>query len=194
MNRLLKGFGAMVALVAVTLGAPQPVDAQGVSPSRGLEKLVAPLWRDLALRQRKVLQPFEAEWNGWSAKDKKAWLSLADRFPRLSEAGKARAQRRIRQWAALSPEQRRVARANYRMARQLPANERVVKWLRYRQMTPEQRAVLRRNGSTSNTAARFVGPGTGLAKDAAQPLSRSVPASNDSNAPISGTIWRQRAR
>lgn len=38
-------------------------------------------------------------------------------------------------------------------------------------MTPEQRAVLRNAGWTSNTAARHAGARTGLAKEAAQPLS-----------------------
>jgi hypothetical protein len=41
-------------------------------------------------------------------------------------------------------------------------------------MTPEQRAVLRANGWTSNTAARHAGAPTGLAKQAARPLAATV--------------------
>jgi Protein of unknown function (DUF3106). len=73
--------------------------------------------------------------------------------------------------AALTPEQRRLARQNYRLAKRLPPDERQAQWERYRELTPEQRAVLRNSGWTSNTAARHAGARTGLAKEAAQPLS-----------------------
>ena len=39
-------------------------------------------------------------------------------------------------------------------------------------MTQEQREVLRKAGSTSNTAAGHAGAPTGLAKEASQPLPR----------------------
>jgi len=91
-------------------------------------------------------------------------------MPGMSPAARAKAQVRIREWAALSPERRRMARNNYRLAKSLDRDERVATWESYRQMTPEQRSVLRANGWTSNTAARHAVSPTGLAKEAARPI------------------------
>jgi hypothetical protein len=84
---------------------------------------------------------------------------------------RAKALERIREWASLSPEQRRLARNNYRLAQGLDRDERAATWEQYQSMTPEQRSVLRASGWTSNTAARHAGAPTGLAKEAARPLS-----------------------
>lgn len=164
---------AVVATLMLSAGAPPMASAQEGATGddgRNLVRLVQPLWVDLSDVQRVVLEPFSAQWNTWPTAEKRVWLSLADRFPTMSDSAKTRTRSRILEWAALSPEQRRVARANFRLAKQLPRNDRVVQLMRYRQMTPEQRTVLRESGATSNTAARYAGSRTGLAKQAAQPL------------------------
>jgi hypothetical protein len=81
------------------------------------------------------------------------------------------AEARIREWAQLTPEQRRTARQNYRLAKSIPREERVAQWEQYQGLTDEQREILQRNGNTSNTAARHAGARTALAKEAAQPIS-----------------------
>lgn len=129
-----------------------------------------PAWSDLNAEQRHLLAAFESQWNGWPAAEKRVWLALAGRFPEMPPAEQLKARQRIRQWALLTPEQRRVARANYGLAKRLPEQERVEQWHRYQGMTAEQRSVLRTHGWTSNTAARFAGSRTGLAKEAAKPL------------------------
>ncbi len=102
------------------------------------------------------------------------WLQLADRAPQMSDDQRERVDERIREWAKLTPDQRRLARQNYRLAKRLDPDERQAQWERYSEMTPEQRAVLRTSGTTSNTAARHAGARTGLAKHAAQPLAEVV--------------------
>jgi hypothetical protein len=131
---------------------------------------VQPLWSELSAAQQDVLAPFASQWNAWPSAEKQSWLALAGRVPKMECEDEARTRQRISEWAALTPEQRRVARQNYRLARQLPPDERKAQWERYTQLTPEQRAVLRSSGWTSNTAARHAGAPTGLAKDAAQPF------------------------
>lgn len=88
---------------------------------------------------------------------------------------RARALQRIQEWATLTPEQRAQARNNYRLAKTLPEDTRVQQWEQYQQLTPEQQAVLRSSGWTSNTAARHAGAPTGLAKEAARPLASTAP-------------------
>jgi Spy/CpxP family protein refolding chaperone len=86
-----------------------------------------------------------------------------------------RVEKRVAEWAALTPEQRRLARANYRLAQQVARENVLAEWENYQAMTPEQRSVLGTAGSTSNTAARHAGAPNGLARVAAQPLPRRVP-------------------
>jgi len=158
-----------VALLATVL--PARAENEPVAPRASLLPLVRPLWSELSPAQQAVLEPFAQQWNSWSAQEKRVWVSLADRVPRMAPKARERAHERIREWAALTPDQRRLARQNYRLAKRLPPDERQAQWERYREMTPEQRSVLRSAGWTSNTAARHAGARTGLAKEAAQPLS-----------------------
>ncbi|MCO5106620.1 MAG: DUF3106 domain-containing protein [Burkholderiaceae bacterium] len=165
---------ALVAGLCLTLAAvvlPARAGNEAAAPRASLLPLVRPLWSELTPAQQAVLEPFSTQWNGWSAQEKRVWVSLADRVPRMAPEARERAHERIREWAALTPDQRRLARQNYRLAKRLPPDERQAQWERYQEMTPEQRSVLRTAGWTSNTAARHAGARTGLAKEAAQPLS-----------------------
>lgn len=168
---LLAGAPLRAADTAAAVDAPS---ATVGAPRASLLPLVQPLWSDLAPARQTVLAPFEHQWNAWSAAEKQSWLKLADRVPQMSPKKRERAEQRIREWATLSHEQRRLARQNYRFARRLAPDERQAQWERYREMTPEQRSVLRTSGSTSNTAARHAGARTGLARQAAQPLAEIV--------------------
>jgi len=154
--------------------APAPVTSRNTpTPQRpSLAAMLEPLWVDLTQAQQAALAPFAPEWNTWPMADKKSWIALANKLPSMSADSRAKAQRRIMEWANLSPEQRRVARANYRLAKERPAPQRVEEWQSYQSMTQEQREILRRAGSTSNTAAGHAGAPTGLAKEAAKPLPR----------------------
>ncbi|MCD6680271.1 MAG: DUF3106 domain-containing protein [Burkholderiaceae bacterium] len=165
---------AAIALAASIAVAPA-LSADAPSTHRGsLLPLVQPLWSELTGAQQQVLSPFEQQWNSWSVAEKRGWLQLADRVPGMSDEQRERVDERVREWAKLTPEQRRLARQNYRLAKRLDPDERQAQWERYREMTPEQRAVLRTSGTTSNTAARHAGARTGLAKHAAQPLAEVV--------------------
>lgn len=166
-------------------GTPQALEEDGKQPPAPIENrtsppperpslvsLLEPLWIDLTPEQQAALAPFAPEWNTWPTAEKKAWVNLADKLPGMSPERRAKAQRRILEWANLSPEQRTTARANFRLAKELSAKEKAQEWRNYQSMTQEQREVLRRAGSTSNTAAGHAGASTGLAKEASQPLPR----------------------
>lgn len=165
---------ACLCVALAVAGAPARADEDLRAPRASLLPLVQPLWSDLTQAQQAVLEPFAGQWNSWSAQEKRVWVSLADRVPRMAPKARERAHQRIREWAALTPEQRRLARQNYRLAKRLPPDQRQAQWARYQDMTPEQRSVLRTSGWTSNTAARHAGASTGLAKEAAQPLADLV--------------------
>lgn len=163
-----------------------PPRADSLRPS--LLPLAQPLWSELSAAQQRVLEPFAAQWNALPVSEKRAWADLAGRFPKMKPDERKRVEKRVEEWAALTPDQRRLARANYRLAQQVARENVLAEWENYQAMTPEQRSVLGTAGSTSNTAARHAGASTGLAKEAAQPLPRRVPkpavASGDSPARV----------
>jgi hypothetical protein len=168
--------GATAAAAPVTKPVPvrlDPPSADRLRPS--LLPLVQPLWSDLTPVQQQVLAPFSEQWNGLPVTEKQAWSDLARRFPKMKADEQKRVEKRIAEWAALTPDQRRLARANYRLAQKVGRENLLAEWENYQSMTPEQRSVLGSVG-TSNTAARHVAAQTGLAKEAAQPLPRRQPA------------------
>ncbi len=165
---------------AAPVAAPAPVRRAELprrEPTRpSLLPLAQPLWSDLTPAQRQVLSPFEDNWNALPITEKRAWADLALRFPAMKPDEQKRVEKRIGEWAALTPEQRRIARANYVLAQQVARENLLAQWENYQSMTPEQRSVLDAVGNTgSNTAARHVTGPTGLAAVAAQPLPRRTP-------------------
>jgi len=152
--------------------------------------LAQPLWKDLTRAQRQVLDPFESQWNELPATEKRAWADIARRFPEMTADEQARVKKRIAEWANLSPAQRQIARANYRLAQQAGRESVSAQWETYQGLTSDQKNVLGNSGSTSNTAARYAGPSTGLAKVAAQPLPRRqvVIGTDSSPASASGVV------
>lgn len=181
---------ASPAVEARPAEAPAVTDAGTEVPRiRSLQAAVAPLYVDLSDAQRRVLAPFEPEWNTWPAAEKTTWINLANRYPRMSEAERDRARVRVQDWARLTPEQRRVVRANYRLARELPRESRVQQWQRYESLTSEQKGQLREAG----LAAPAMRETTGLAKEVSKPFGpvirtlmapAMVPAANQDQAEI----------
>jgi Protein of unknown function (DUF3106) len=142
------------------------------SAARNLIPMAQPLWSDLKPAQQSVLKPFEAQWNSYPQANKLSWLKVADQFAKLSPAQQELARERIKQWSALTPEQRRLARANFSLAKKAPSTQRVAEFAQYQGMTAEQKLILRTEGSTSNTAVKYAGVRSGLAPEAAQPISK----------------------
>ncbi|MBS1144650.1 MAG: hypothetical protein H6R14_2056 [Proteobacteria bacterium] len=102
---------------------------------------------------------------------KKKWLGIADRYPRLQQVDQQRMQDRMREWASLTPEQRAKIRSSYKDFNQLPPEQKQVvkqKWDAYSNLPPEQQQRLREGGKSSKllTAApaengtTTTGPGT----------------------------------
>jgi Protein of unknown function (DUF3106) len=142
----------------------------GSAHAQSLVALAQPLWSELSPAQKQVLGPFETQWNALPVKEKKAWVKLSDDLPKMSAQQQTRARQRIKDWANLSPNERKLARDNYRLATAVPKSEQNSQYQSYRSLTPDQRGILRSAGDVSNTAAGHAGSRTGLAKEAAQPI------------------------
>ena len=84
----------------------------------------APRWAQLTLQQQQVLAPLAAEWDGFPDVQRYKLLGVAARYPKLTLAQQQRVQSRLQDWARLTPEQRRLARRNFKQLHELPQAER----------------------------------------------------------------------
>lgn len=96
-----------------------------------------PAWTDLAPEQQQTLQPLAGEWNSLDASRRSKWIGIAKRYPAMTETEQKRVQTRMSDWVKLTPDQRRVAREQYRKIGKLaPAKRETVtqQWEEYQQL------------------------------------------------------------
>ncbi|AIO66681.1 DUF3106 domain-containing protein [Burkholderia oklahomensis] len=121
-----------VASAAITL----TTDFPALPPSSPLS------WARLTPPQRVALAPFANQWDSFSDERKRKWLKIAARFPKMSPEAQKRLQERMTEWVRMTPEQRRVARENYLVSKDLSAQAREKAWKAYQQLSPEQKEKL----------------------------------------------------
>jgi hypothetical protein len=109
-----------------------------------------PTWSALKKEQQSILSSLESEWGNFDAQRKAKWISIANQYPKMGKDEQERIQRRMKTWASLTPEQRQVARENYRDLSRLPQAERHAvrqKWDEYRKLPEDERRQFAPEGS-----------------------------------------------
>ena len=101
-----------------------------------------PLWMDLADSQQQALAPLAQLWPTMTEPHKRKWLAVSQNFGQLTAEEQATVQSRMREWAALSPQQRTAARLNYADAKQLLQEDKKAKWEAYQALSPEAKQKL----------------------------------------------------
>jgi len=101
-----------------------------------------PLWMDLTEAQQQALAPLAQLWPTMNEPHKRKWLAISQNFGQLSSEEQATVQGRMREWAALSPQQRSAARLNYADAKQLLQDDKKAKWEAYQALSPEAKQKL----------------------------------------------------
>ncbi|CAM5783886.1 MAG: DUF3106 domain-containing protein [Burkholderiales bacterium] len=141
--RPTRWLAALLVPIGLTLALAAPAQAEsGARPARAARPAHAAAsngiaWRELTARQKTALAPLKEQWPTLSAEHQRKWIALARNYHRLSPAEQATLQRRMSDWAQLSPSQRTRARLNFGEARRLPADEKRAQWEAY-QALPEQ--------------------------------------------------------
>ena len=77
---------------------------------------------------------------------KRKWIALSANHASLQPAEQAKQHERMKDWAALSPQQRAQARLNFGQTQALPAEEKKAKWDAYQALSPEERKSLAEKG------------------------------------------------
>ena len=101
-----------------------------------------PLWMDLTESQQQALAPLAQLWPTMTEPHKRKWLAISQNFGQLSADEQTTVQGRMREWAALSPQQRTAARLNYADAKQLLQEDKKAKWEAYQALSPEAKQKL----------------------------------------------------
>lgn len=143
----------MLACAASTVGSAW---AQTASPYRPATKAVVeqrPRWENLSSARREALQPLEREWRHLDSDRKQKWLVIADKFPTLSAAEKARIQGRMSEWAKLSPEERGVTRQQFQAAKRAAPQDRSSQWQAYQALPVDEKRQLAARASPPAASA-----------------------------------------
>lgn len=111
-------------------------------------------WKSLTPVQRQILQPLQKDWHRLDTFRREKWLELANRFATMSPVDQARMQERMRDWAALSPEQRKLAREHYQRVKKLNV-EKNRQWEQYQQLPEERKKEL---ADSAPTKKRLTNP------------------------------------
>ncbi|TDV12122.1 DUF3106 domain-containing protein [Paraburkholderia caballeronis] len=131
------------AIVSAGVPAKAPPGPSIVADFGPLPNRDNPLsWARLTDSQRAALAPFATEWDQFSDQRRRKWLRIASRYPKMSADAQKRLHERMTEWVLMTPEQRRVARENYQVSKDLPAQARKKAWTAYQQLSDEQKARL----------------------------------------------------
>ena len=96
-------------------------------------------WSRLNAAEHIALAPFEPLWDSFSEERKRKWIKIAARYPKMSPDAQKRLHDRMTEWVRMTPEQRRVARENYQVSKELPREARQNAWKAYQQLPEEQK-------------------------------------------------------
>jgi hypothetical protein len=97
---------------------------------------------DLTEAQQQALAPLAQQWPTMSEPHKRKWLAISQNFAQLSTDEQSTVQRRMQDWASLTPQQRAAARLNYADAQQLLLEDKKAKWEAYQALSPEAKQKL----------------------------------------------------
>ncbi|APA85327.1 DUF3106 domain-containing protein [Paraburkholderia sprentiae WSM5005] len=119
----------------VTVAAPAPALSVELPALPGSNSPLA--WSRLSAADHAALAPFASQWDSFSDERKRKWIKIVSRFAKMSPDAQKRLHERMTQWVRMTPEQRRVARENYQLSKELPREARQNAWKAYQQLPEE---------------------------------------------------------
>jgi hypothetical protein len=143
-------FCLFLGVWATDARAQTPVPA--AAPALPAKTVVAqtafssPLWTELSPVEREILKPLAPTWNTLSQTHKRKWLQMTKSYPALSTEEQVKMQGRMKEWVALTPQQRAQARLNFaktkELSKELTPEEKQAKWQAYQALSDEEKRKL----------------------------------------------------
>lgn len=130
-------------------------------PAHALITLQSPSWSELTAEQRGVLAPLMRDWDAMEPDRRRKWIGIAQRYAGMAPAEKARVQDRMKEWARLTPVERKAARDGYSSLQLAPADRRESmkatisqQWQAYQNLPEAERARLRSEAAGETASER----------------------------------------
>ena len=152
MNRLridALGLFAILGLANLTAWAQtaSTTDANSAQANTATQVQTAPKainsdWHNLSELQRKALQPLAPHWAQISPAQKSKWLAISVNFDKLSNKEQTVLHERMADWAALSPQQRALARLSFNETKSLDPGEKKSQWEAYQALSSDDKKKL----------------------------------------------------
>ena len=114
-----------------------------------------PKWSELTVQQKIVLAPLADDWDSMEFYRQKKWLAIVVRFSGMTQNEQRRIQGQMQEWGKLTPEQRRLARENYKTAQQLPPEKKQElkqKWEEYSSLPEDEKERLKQQAQAMSPA------------------------------------------
>lgn len=134
-----------------------------LSVSAQVPVLAGKSWEALTPQQRTVLAPLTGQWSQMDASARDTWVALAKRYPEMEANEQQRLRDRMRDWAALSPTERRRVHQGFLAAQRVGPEERQQKWEQYQALAPEQRQALQDRAASKLAVAASTEPAASAA-------------------------------
>ncbi len=145
----LPAAAAVVGIIMTLsiMGAPSgAMAADNASPpptnTAALLRPARPYWIELTLAQREALAPLGDDWERLDVQTKKKWVEIAGRYPKMKPEERQHVQDRMREWAMLTPDQRRVARDSFARVRAMPPEQRAEVLRKYQELPDDRKKQL----------------------------------------------------
>lgn len=152
---------------AVAQAQPNKPSVSGQAPARPAPARTTPTprpesqptWAELTPQQQRSLAPLAGTWRSLTEAHKRKWLALSENYPTMPPGEQARLHSRMAEWAALSPQQRTLARLNFAEAQKVAPDDKRAKWEAYQNLSPEEKRKL----AAGAEAAKPAPPPTAIA-------------------------------
>lgn len=167
-------------ILAVALWLVAPLGQAGITPP-----LAQPSWSELSLEQKQILAPLANEWDKMDGFRRKKWLGIAKRYRTMKDDEKTRMQRRMTDWAKLSPDDRKRARDKYKSLQKAPPEKKDAvrkKWQEYNALPESEKKRFKDEAtrkkasllSKSKNPAHSTSPVTGKSSTTQLPTERTA--------------------
>ncbi len=156
-----------------------------------------PAWVELTPSQREVLTPLASAWPSLSESHKRKWLEMARGYQSLPAEEQVKMQGRMKEWVALTPQQRIQARLNFaktkELSKELTAEEKKAKWEAYQSLSTEEKRKLADKAPAKPTGAAPASKPVSRQKIASIPTAADqakskaapkIPVSQSTDAPV----------
>ncbi|WP_395059830.1 DUF3106 domain-containing protein [Polaromonas sp.] len=155
------GRWALLLLVAASaISTAQTVSpAPAAAPAKTVvaQAFAGPGWNELTPAQREILNPLASAWPSLSQSHKRKWLEMTRSYGSLPADEQTKMQGRMKEWVALSPQQRIQARLNFaktkELSKELTAEEKKAKWEAYQSLSTEEKQKLADKAPTKPVGA-----------------------------------------